>query len=421
MTGLALISISKRIAGFAVPVAASTVLGVVTIPLLVGSIGPSSWGTLAVVQSTGQLLGILVAFGWGATGPSMVASADSSSRPQLYLESLIARGYLYLVSVAIAIVVLVFLTRGDVGISVLGSFAYLLPFLGATWYFVGESRPWRLFFFDSVPTLLGTIAGLAVAAASGSVLGFVSMQLLGSLVAVVLDALVVLRSREKPLAADFTVGSAVRSLAGQRHAVTSALTSGMYVNLPLLAVQVFLPSFVPTYAMADRFFRYANIAFSPVQQFLQGWVPEAGRAARPRRMRYATLAGLSSGILGGAIVALLAAPVSYLLSGGAIVVPIALSLPLGVAFVSVATSAVVGYACLVLVGRVRALAVSTVLGAVVGAPLIIVFAALHLPVFVACSVAVSEFIVAGYQYAVLHRALRPVAANTTLQMRTTGD
>lgn len=405
MPGRALISISKRIAGFAVPVAASTVLGIITIPLLVGAVGASSWGTLAVVQSTGQLVGILVAFGWGATGPSMVAATEPASRPQLYVESLVARCYLYLAAVVIATIALIFLTRGDIGISILGAATYLLPFVGASWYFVGESRPWRLFLLDSVPTLLGTLAGLVAAALSGSILAFISMQLLGSLIAVILDAVVILRGAEHPLITEFALRAAVRSMAGQRHAVTSALTSGMYVNLPLLAMQTFLPSYVPVYAMADRFFRYANIAFSPVQQFLQGWVPEAGKAARPRRMRYATLAGLSFGLLGGAVVALLAGPVSHLLSGGAIIVPLVLSLPLGVAFVSVATSAVVGYACLVLVGRVRALAVSTILGAVVGAPLIIIFAALHLPVLVAWSVAISEFVVAGYQYAVLHRAL----------------
>lgn len=405
MAPRALISISKRIAGFAVPVAASTVLGIVTIPLLVRSLGAAEWGSLAVVQATSQLVGILVAFGWGATGPSAVASASKAARPDLYAQSLIARSYLFVVGVVIGAIVLVFLTRGDVTVAVVGSVTYLLPFLGASWYFVGEGRPWRLFVYDSLPTLVGTLAGLVAAVTTRSLIAFLLLQAAGSLVAVALDAFVVLHGSGARIRGRTSPRAAAASLSGQRHAVTSALTSGLYVNLPLLSIQTFLPGFVPVYALADRFFRYANVAFSPVQQFLQGWVPETGERRSFTRMRYATWAGLGFGLLGGALVAALTRPLAWLLSGGEIDVPLALSIPLGAAFVFVASSAVIGYACLVPVGRERSLAASTVVGALAGAPLIILFAVLQLPVLVAWSVAVSEAIVAVYQFSVLRSEL----------------
>ncbi|QDZ16445.1 lipopolysaccharide biosynthesis protein [Humibacter ginsenosidimutans] len=405
MSPRALISISKRIAGFAVPVAASTVLGIVTIPLLVASLGAAEWGSLAVVQATSQLVGIFVAFGWGATGPSTVASTARQLRPQLYLRSLVARVYLFVIGVVAAAVILAFLTRGEIAVSVVGAVTYLLPFLGASWYFVGESRPWRLFVCDSLPTLLGTLGGLAAAAATRNLIAFLIVQACGSLVAVIVDAVVVLHGSGATVRGLARPSSVVSSLGGQRHAVTSALTSGLYVNLPLLSIQTFMPGFVPVYALADRFFKYANVAFSPVQQFLQGWVPELGERASYSRMRHATAAGAGFGLIGGILVAVLARPVAWLLSGGEIQVPFSLSIPLGVAFVFVAASAVIGYACLVPVGRERALAASTVVGACVGAPLIILFAALHLPALVAWSVAVSEAVVATYQYAVLRQEL----------------
>jgi len=408
----ALISISKRIAGFAVPVAASTVLGLVTIPLLVRSLGAAEWGSLAVVQATAQLVGIMVAFGWGATGPSSVAAAAKAERPELYARSLVARSYLFVIGVVVSGVVLSFLTRGDVTVAFVGSVTYLLPFLGASWYFVGEARPWRLFVCDSLPTLAGTLLGLVAAVTTHSLIAFLIVQAAGSLVAVLIDAFVVLRGSGADIRGNASPRAVVASLAGQRHAVTSALTSGLYVNLPLLSIQIFLPGFVPVYALADRFFRYANVAFSPVQQFLQGWVPEAGEQHSYARMRHATWAGLGFGIVGGALVAFLTQPLALLLSGGEIVVPLSLSIPLGTAFVFVASSAVIGYACLVPVGRARSLAASTVIGAAVGAPLIILFAALHLPALVAWSVAASEAVVAVYQYSVLHREL---ARRTRLQ------
>jgi O-antigen/teichoic acid export membrane protein len=82
------------------------------------------------------------------------------------------------------------------------------------------------------------------------------------------------------------------------------------------------------------------------------------------------------------------------------------SLPLGIAFIGIATAAIVGYACLVVVGRVRALAVSTLIGALVGAPLILLFAAAGSVPAVAWAVAVSELCVAGYQVLVLRAELR---------------
>ncbi len=401
MAGRALLSISKRIAGFAVPVAASTVLGVVAIPLLVSSLGAPTWGTLAVVQATAQVVGIVVAFGWGATGPSIVAMAQPQSRPQLYLDSIVARSFLFVICMLGGSAILVMLTRGDLAVSVAGLFAYLLPYLGASWYFVGEGRPWRLLVCDSLPTLLGTVGGLLVVVASHDLIHFLVLQASGSLCAAVVDAVVILRGTRLPLRLRLRPRAVAASLMGQRHAVASVLTSGLYVNLPLLAVQVFVPSYVPTYALADRLFRYASIAFAPVQQFLQSWVPGGTRDGIGRRMTSAAMAGAAFGVLGGCAVAFLAKPLLWILSAGSVDAPLSLSLPLGIAFVFVGTSAAVGYACLVPLGRERSLAVSTLLGAVVGAPLILLLAACALPVGVAWAVAVSEAAVTTYQCAVL--------------------
>jgi O-antigen/teichoic acid export membrane protein len=387
------------------PVVASTLLGIITIPLLVQTVGSSQWGTLAVVQSTSQIVGILVAFGWGATGPSTIAVAQKATRPQLYLESLVARCALFILGVAIAAIALSLLTRGDWTVALLGSFAYLLPFVGAAWYFIGEARPWRLFAFDSLPGLLGALGGLIAVLFVPNLLAFLFVLAAGHFVAVVLDAFVILRRSEATARGVLSPRAIGRSLAGQRHAVTTALTSGMYVNLPLIAVQAFVPAAVPVYALADRFFRYANIALSPVQQFFQGWVPESGTAASRIRMRFAAYAGGVFGLLAGILIATLTGPVALLLSGGHIRVPFSLSSALGTAFIFVSMSSIIGFSCLVPLGRVRSLAVSTVLGAVVGTPLIILFAALHLPVFVAWSVALSEAAVATYQALVLRQEL----------------
>jgi hypothetical protein len=191
--------------------------------------------------------------------------------------------------------------------------------------------------------------------------------------------------------------------------VITSGTSSLYVTLPVIAINWFLgegPA-LATYLIADRMFRFASIAFLPVQQFFQGWVPEVP-SEFARRARVATIAGIGIGAIGGACIAFLSPVFGPILAAGAseIDVPLSVSGPLGLAFVGIGTTAVVGYACLVAVGRTRALAVSTVVGAVVGAPLILVSAWAGSLFLVASAVAVSEICVAAYQLLALRSSLR---------------
>jgi len=384
-----------------VTVAASTLIGIFTVPVLVIAVGAQEWASIALAQTVGQLVTIFVAFGWGVTGPSMVAVAPAGERQGLYLQSLVSRCYTFVVGYVVAVVVLAALLRGDVTFALIGAAAYVVPALGASWFFVGSARPWLMFFCDALPTMLGTVLGMVLAGVTHSVELFLVGQLTGSALAVVIDAVVVLRqAKAKP---DLRMKTTVRALGAQRHALFTGLTAGLYVNLPVIIVQAFAPGFLPTYVLADRLYKYGAVALSPFQQYLQGWVPEAGREHIRDRAIKATFAGLLLGVVGGCAVVLLSPFASWLLSGQRIQVPFSLSIPLGIAFLAVATSAVVGYACLALIGRVRSLAVSTFVGAVVGIPLAILCAALGWPTGVAWAVAVSELAVATYQLAVLWR------------------
>ncbi|MCK2022205.1 hypothetical protein KZC52_04665 [Microbacterium sp. kSW2-24] len=391
-----------RLSGFTISVGIVTLIGIVSMPLLNLALGEATWGTLALVQTVSQFGGILVAFGWGATGAATVAGIPIGQRQAFYRTSLRARALLYVLVLPVIAVILTLLTRGDVLISVLGAAVYLLPHLGAIWYFTGEGKPMRLLLCDTLPTVAGGIAGVIGAVVTGELWVYLVAQGLGFIGAVVLDAVVVLRGS---FGAAHTPVPLRTALSGQRHAVSATLVSGLYVTLPMVAVQAFLPALQPMYAVADRLFKYASIALLPIQQYFQSWVPDPEADFR-HRARIATLAGVLVGVVGGACIALLSPWASTILSAGKISVPWQVSLPLGVAFVGIATAAIVGYACLVVVGRVRALAVSTLIGAIVGAPLILAFAAAGSVPLVAWAVAASELCVGGYQVLVLRRELR---------------
>lgn len=393
-------SVVVGIGGFSLSIAVATLVSLVAVPVLVVTLGPVEWGILVLVQTIAQFAGVFVAFGWGATGAAMVAGSAVEERQALYLQSLRVRVLLYVGVAPVTAAILYTLTRGDLTIAILGAVVYLLPYLGGAWFFTGEARPIRMLVCDTVPTACGAMLGLVGAALTHELWIYLALQGLGILIAIIVDALVILRN-----APPAVFPRVVETIHDQRHAVLTSATSAVYVALPVVAVQAFLPAQLPTYAMADRLFRFAGIAFLPIQQFFQGWVP-AGSAGDARRLWNAAIAAGAIGLAGGILVGLLSPVASTLLSAGHILVPLDLSIPLGVAFVGVAISSVVGYACLVAVGRVRALAVSTVIGVVVAAPLIVAFAVVGSLPLVAWSVAISELLVAAYQVFTLRSALR---------------
>ncbi|MFB4348235.1 lipopolysaccharide biosynthesis protein [Microbacterium sp. CR_7] len=396
----------RRLSGFTVSVAITAVISVAAIPTLITALGAGAWAQIGVAQTFVQFAAIFVGFGWGATGPALVASTALARRHSLFLESLRSRLILAAVAAPLSFAILAVMLRGDALIAGLGTVAYLLPALGGTWYYAGAAKPARLLLMNTLPTALGTISGIVAAHITHQAWSFLALQAVGSGVAAACDSAYIWRHTRET--ADGTEPRPTRTvLSSQRHAVVTSATSSLYVTLPVLAINAFLgdgPA-LASYLIADRMFRFASIAFLPVQQFFQGWVPEIP-AEFSRRTRIATIAAVAIGTLGGACIAFLSPVFGPILGANEVGVPLAVSIPLGVAFIGIGTTAVVGYACLVAVGRTKALAGSTVVGAAVGAPLILFGAGTGSLLLVASAVAVSEICVAIYQLFALRTALR---------------
>lgn len=395
-----------RLATFALTVGLGTVVGLVAIPIITGIVGSDAWAVQALVQALATLFGVLVAFGWGTVGPSMVAGAMPSHRPQIFADSLITRGYLFLVTAPLMAGVMVLLQPGHALFVTLSSIAYLLPYLGASWYFIGEAKPLRLFLVDALPQLIGTIVGLFVLTVTRDFTLLVATQLVFNLIAVLLSSIMVLRGTAAGLAFDYSIRSSLSRMAQQRHGVVTAATGSLYVNLPMVAVNLLLPAQLDVYAFADRLFRFSATVFSPILQFIQGWIPEGGPGAVAHRIRRAAQAAPILGIIGGTGLGLLGPTAAEILVKDSLDFGFTLSIPIGLSFAAVALSQVLGLACLVSIGQAKELARSTVVGALFGIPLITAGALLGGVVGVAWGVAASEVLVAGYQSVLLRRHFR---------------
>ena len=400
----------RRLGAFGASVVITTLVGVLAIPIVITHAGSETWGVIALGQAAALLFGVLVSFGWGTVGPAMVAGTPARERPQMFLDSLVSRIYLFAVAAPLAVLTVWLIARISPSVAVLACMAYLVPFLGGSWFFVGDARPGRLLVFDTLPVTLGTVFGLAGLILTGNVYVYLSIQLVMNLVAVVASGLLIRNKSVSVPRFDFSVGRAFRRLGGQRHGVITAATSSLYVNTPLLVIGAVIPGGVALYAMAEKFFKYGLTAVGPVVQVLQGSIADPDRNRQDSRVRIAARLAPFGAALSALVMALCIPWASRLLSQGKIEVGFDLSVPMGVVFGAVAVSQVVGLACLIPIGEGKALAVSTVLGAAIGIPLIITGALTVGVSGVAWAVAVSELAVAAYQlrvvYSYFHRAAK---------------
>lgn len=408
--GITMLSV-RRLSGFAMTVVASTVVGLISMPLLILGVGAQVWGHFALAQSVAMLVTVLVSFGWGATGPSTVAGLPVCERPQFYAESFLARSALYLCCVPVMALILSLLLNGDWAFGGFAALSLLLPAVSGSWYFVGESRPTRLLFCDALPQMAGTVLGTLSTLATGTMVSFFAVQLLGNLSAVVISLIVVTRGQQVQWMAGGWKGL-LATLWGQRHGVWTTTATTLYVTMPSMLVQVFLPTSLPMYAFAERLYRYASVAYSPVQQFLQGWVPAAGSGQLRRRVRSATLLSFSLGAAGAFALVLLSDLAAQLLTHGEIELQGQIMVAFGIGFLAVTVSGTVGLACLVALGRLRALSLASWGGAILGVPSLLLAAVFYDAVAVAWAVALAEGVVALLQLIFLRRALRAQVSGT---------
>ncbi|MGN6403203.1 hypothetical protein [Sinomonas sp.] len=394
----------RRLGGFGASLLFSTVVNLIGIPFVIVNLGAQVWAELSVALAAAAVFGIVVSFGWGTVGAAMTAATPRSERPLLFVNSLASRGYLFLFSVIPMILVMRFIAPSDPVATGAASFAYLLPFLGASWYFVGQSMPWRLFFFDVLPQGLGIIFGVIGTFLVREVWVYVASLVAFNLAAVLCSALVVIRydslGSSKP---SLAFRASMARLAEQWHAVVAASTGTVNSSGPIIAVTLLGSPLLPVYALADKIFKYGVAGFGPVLQLIQGWIPEAGPSEVERRVRRVSSLAPWFGLLGGLVLALVMPWAAAFLSAGRLVVGLNLSVPFGIVFAGVLMAQVIGLACLIPIGLGHVLAKSTAFGAAINLLLFVVLGIWFGGLGIAWSVAAAEVVVAGYQLLALRR------------------
>ena len=127
-------------------------------------------------------------------------------------------------------------------------------------------------------------------------------------------------------------------------------TSSIYVNVPIVLIDIFLPQATAVYALAERIVRLALYSTRPVVQIAQGWVPSPDPDELAARARRVTAIALGLGALGGIVYAVAGPWIGDLLSGGTLAIPLALAVPMAVNLAAILASQLTGFACLTAFG-----------------------------------------------------------------------
>ncbi|WP_136610352.1 hypothetical protein [Sinomonas albida] len=395
----------RRFGGFSLSIALGVVVNVAVIPVVISHAGAQAWAGIAVAQSIAAVCAILILFGWGTTGPSQVASLDVSARGQFYADSLASRWWLLVIVSPFCLLAIWWAVPNGYAANALSAVALLVPSLGASWFFIGEGSPWRLLLLENVPRALGSTTGMFALMLTHDIRYFSGAQAAGAVLSAAYGSSNVLRRHPSFTLAGGLVPS-VRRLTSQAKGMVAAGAAALYVNIPLVAVSSLSPSSVDSYALADKLMKFFLTGISPAIQVAQGYVPSKDPADHRRRAVRAFRAALGLGLISSAIFATVGSVIGDFLSGNKINLNLTLLLPLSLALFGIATSAIVGLACLTSFGQIGRVATSTVLGALVGVPLVIVGALAGGAVGAAWAAATSEIFVAAYQIIYFSRILR---------------
>ncbi|MDR2083121.1 MAG: hypothetical protein LBP35_05965 [Candidatus Ancillula trichonymphae] len=380
-----------QITKFATSALANTLITLLSIPILISKLGAALWGELALIQSISTFFAIFVAYGWGTIGSGLVASIKAESRREFYGRSVIIRIWLYAIAVVVQALFLCIISQISLRVILLGALSYLLPNLGAWWFYIGESSPRHLLFYDMLPKALGTLFGLVFVWFFRTPESLLLPQLVFNLILPV-AALKIIRPTSMWISPREQFSALKTMLSG----FLAASMAALYVNLPLVLVQILLPEQLAYYALADKFFKYATQAFSPVTQTLQGWIPEKTELLMSRA-KLGVMISAAIGMCGWIFLALALSPLTALLSARTIEVSHELGFIFGGAFCMIAISQIIGVAILVPLKRETALVTSTTLGVLVALPLMLIFALKVGVGGVALALTISEFCVTGFQ------------------------
>lgn len=357
-----------RLIGFGLSVALLAISSLLLIPAMVEVGGQRAWGAIAVGQTIGAVAAVLIYFGWGHTGPAMVARADIASARQEFSESVRTRLVLFGPVALVACGLAALVSPSYSVLASVGCLAATTVGFTSDWYFVGSRRPYAYLLLETLPRVLGTGAGIVLLLNGVTILAGPLSLLAGMLLAFAATSWWVLRRRPVTAIARRPVREI---MCAQRNGVGSGVGASAYSALPLVLISLFAPGIQPSYALVDKLQRQLSVALGPVVAVVQGYVPRRDPSVTMRRARQALVAGAGFCLALAAVVLVVAPWLFGWLGAGKVQPDYSVMIVMSVLVGLNVWESVLARAVLASFDRLDAVARGTAISVAVGLPLVV--------------------------------------------------
>lgn len=386
------IGMGRRIASFAGLPLLSSLAPFLLLPFIARIGGPGAWAAIGVGQAVGAIATIVVSLGWTLTGPAQVAGIpDPSERRRIYSLSLLNRSIVFLVCLPILVAVCMALAPPDymqetIWMAVASAAAGLSP----AWFCIAIGSASKIARYDVLPRLVAMAASFPLIISTHEIVWFPLSILLGTLLGTGFF------TKSHSDVQDFrtvTRGHLLASVWGMRTAFATTFAAGAYAATPILVVAGTAPiSSLAMFVSAEKLYRVGLLSVGALGNSLQGWVAEHGAETRDR-MRFSLMSHGALGILGLLTMVVVGPTATKLMFGDSVSADLPTCFWFGLSFLFVSLNTAMGAHILVPLGKVRAVLWSTVAGAVVGLPAMIVFSQGMQGTGAALGLAIGELIV----------------------------
>lgn len=387
---------ARRIGAFAGIPLFSSLAPFLLLPYISRVGGAQTWVALGVGQAAGSLAAIVITLGWTLSGPAQVASeGESSIRRRLYVLSLLTRSSFFLLSIPIlALVSFLIVAPESVPITLFMALAQAAAGLSPSWYCIAIGSAKKIFLYDALPRLLAIVLCVPFLLLTNELLLYPLAILIGGLLGTICF------TARHTVRKDFTgirVKDIARSIWDMRGASSTTIAAGFYATTPVLvvgAVGSVLGSAI--FVSADKLYRVGLLAVGALGNSFQGWVAEIG-ADRKHRMRFSLLAHSCLGLLGFLGFTFLGPFVTKILFGEVVAADAGTCFWFGISFLLVSINTSTGSHILVPLHKIRIVFWSTVIGAIIGLPSMIILSRIYDGLGGALGLAIGEFVVTAIQ------------------------
>jgi O-antigen/teichoic acid export membrane protein len=352
----------RRMISFASLPLISLVSSVAIIPIIASVSGATGWAAVALGQALGAGAATVLQYGWGFTGPTLLAPMGPADRARLLWVSVLSRFLVAAVLLpCVGVLAAVLAPDGQAFLSAATAIALSTFGLSAFWFFVGTGQAGQAAKYETIPRLVVLSLAAVAVVITGDPIYYPAVFLAGQLL-----MLAWLTRRLSDISfSRQTWLAALLALRTQRAAAGTDAVIAVSQSVPTGIIAGIAPGALAVFAAGDRLQKLAQSGIQPLFNAFQGWVSEVSPREMGGRMRLAVAATSTAGAIGGTALAVGLPLVDAVLFAGHIEVGFAVSIPFGIALFLYSLTSSINFNVLAPAGRTGHIFRSTALGGLI--------------------------------------------------------